>query len=84
MEAGIADMDWVIRSPYINPIENCCEASAAAVYDGGRQFESVEDLKERLIYEWENLSMQGISSLVASMPRWVWELHAKRCCETKC
>lgn len=53
--AGIVDLPWAPRSPNINVIENCWSALGAAVYDVGRQFDTLEDLKECLIYEWENL-----------------------------
>ena len=83
MESGITDLPWVPRSPDMNVIENCWGAFSAAVYDGGRQFETIEDLKECLIYEWEKLSLDYIRTLMSSISRRVMELYVKRGRETK-
>ena len=74
MESGITDLPWVPHSPEMNVIENCWGAIFAAVYDGGRQFEPVEDLKECMIYEWEKLTLNYIHTFISSMPRCVYEL----------
>ena len=82
-EAGIVDLPWAPRSPDMNIIENCWGVLSRAVYDGGRQFDTIDDLKECLIYEWEKLSLEYIRNLVESMPRRVRELYVKRGRETK-
>ena len=76
-------MDWAPRSPDMNCIENCRDALSLTVYDQGRQFDTLEDLKECHIYEWEKLHIDYIRSLISSMPRRVWELYIKRGRETK-
>ena len=78
MESGIVDMKWAPRSPDINSIKNCRGAISMSVYDGNRQFDTIDDLKECLLYEWENLSLSYIRELIMSMPRRVWELYQKR------
>lgn len=55
MMAGMTPMDWVPRSVDINCIYNCCGLLSHALYDGGRQFDTVEDLCKGLVYEWEKL-----------------------------
>ena len=76
-------MDWPARSPDMNCIENAWGALVRAVYNGGRQFDTVDDLVEALLYEWEHLDMDYIRSLISSMPRRVWQLYQKRGNETK-
>ena len=77
MEAGIVDMDWAPKSPGMNCIENLWATLSLAVYDGNRQFDTVDDLKECLLYEREKLSQEGIQKLISSIPRSVWELYKK-------
>ena len=76
-------LDWTPRSPDINVIENCWGYLARSVYQGSRQFDTVDDLKEALLYEWENLPLSHIRSLIESMPRRIWELYNKRGSETE-
>ena len=78
MESGIVDTEWAPRSSDINCIENSWGALSMAVYDGNRQFDTIDDLKECLLYEWENLSLNYIRELIMSKPRRVWELYQKR------
>lgn len=47
-------MDWTARHPEMNFIDNCWGILSRVVYDGGRQFDTMEDLWEVLTYEWEN------------------------------
>ena len=44
-------MDWSPRSPYINPIENCYRTLELAAYEEGRQFDTLNDVQECLLYE---------------------------------
>ena len=67
--AGITDLSWPPCSPDMNIIENCWRALSLAVYEGWRQYHSIDDLKETLVYEWEKLSVDDIRKLVESMPR---------------
>ena len=67
-------LDWAPSSPDMNVIENCWGYLTRAVYKNGRQFDTLEDLREALTYEWENLSLEYIRSLIESMPRRVCQL----------
>ena len=78
MEAGIVDMGWAPKSSDMNCIENLWATLSLAVYDGNRQFDTVEDLKECLLYEREKLPQEDIQNLISSMPRPEWELYQKR------
>lgn len=62
----------------MNCIENAWKELVRAVYDGGRQFGSISDLEEALLYLWEKLSMETIRKLISSMPRRVCQQLANR------
>ena len=47
MEQPVTVLDWPAKSPDLNIIENVWSLIARAVYDNARQFDTVEDLKER-------------------------------------
>ena len=53
-EEGITEMEWVAHSTDMNCTENLWGNLAHAVYKHGRQFDTIEYLKECLRYEWEN------------------------------
>ena len=55
MEIEITDMGWPPKSPDFNCIENCWVELSRRLYNGGRLFDTIEDLLESLRYEWQNL-----------------------------
>ena len=71
-------MDWPAKSPDMNVIENVWGILARRVYQGGRVFDTVEDLQECLAYEWEKLTIHEIRTLIESVPRRITELIVKR------
>lgn len=54
------------------------ELLSRALYDGGHQFDTVDDLCDALIYEWDKLDIGEFRKLVESMLRCVWQLYNKR------
>ncbi len=60
-------LDWPVRSPDQNPIENLWGMLGRAVYSNGRQFESFGDLKEALVFAWDNIDKNVLRNLVTSM-----------------
>ena len=76
-------LDWPAHSPDMNVIENCWGHLSRAVYDGARQFDTLDDLREAIIYEWEKLPMTYIRTLINSVPRRVWTLWKMGGRETK-
>ena len=76
-------IDWPPKSPDINIIENVWSILARRVYQGGRVFDDVSDLKECLLYEWDKLTIHEIRNLIESVPRRIVELIVKRGGETK-
>ena len=75
---GIKTMNWPSKSPDLNPIENVWDMLARAVYSNGRQFENVEELKQMILSEWNNLSQNYFKTLVDSMPTRMVQVVFKR------
>ena len=78
MEAEITDMKWPPHSPDLNCIENLWGELSRRLYEGGRQFSSVEDLKEALWYEWDNIELTYVRKLIKSMPCRAEQCHTRR------
>ena len=72
---GILDMEWPPRSPDMNCTENAWGELSRRLYEAARQFETVEDLREVLYYEWDKIDLDYIKSLISSMPERVDELR---------
>lgn len=64
---GITTMDWPARSPDLNPIENLWGILARKVYANGKQFSSVEELKEAIRKSWNEIDPSELENLVNSM-----------------
>ncbi len=77
MEMEVTDLGWPAKSPELNCIENAWGELTRRLYDGGRQFDTVEDLSEALNYEWEKFPMQYVRKLIESMPNRVRECQVK-------
>ena len=71
---NISTLDWAPRSPDMNPVENVWSLLVSEVYAGGKQYETVEDLKTSLLKAWNEIAMDSLSSLFESMPNRVTEL----------
>lgn len=60
-------MSWPPYSPDLNPIENLWGILVQRVYANGRQFPTVDQLKECIILEWNNIEIGVIQELSLSM-----------------
>ena len=60
-------MEWSFCSPDLNPIENLWAVLARRVYANGVQFETRQNLIERIMDCWKNLDYDICSSLITSM-----------------
>jgi len=65
---NITLIDWPSISPDLNPIENLWGTLVRAVYANGKQYESVEQLKQGINDSCEEISPQVLQNLVNSMP----------------
>ncbi len=78
MDAQITDMKWPAHSPNFNCIQNLWGELSRRLYHGRRQFSSVEDLKEALWYEWDNIDVTYGRKLINSMPFRAEHCHTRR------
>lgn len=62
-------LNWPARSPDLNIIENCWSDLPRAVYNNGRQFQNINDLKKCISEEWEKLNQENIKKLFQSPDR---------------
>jgi len=60
-------MRWPAKSPDLNPIENLWGILAYKVYEHGRQFETVHELKEFVLKAWKEIKPETLRNLVSSM-----------------
>lgn len=67
-ESNIEVLEWPAKSPDLNPIENLWAILARDIYDHGRQFNSVQELKQQIQISWDNISISLLQSLSESMP----------------
>jgi len=70
----IALMSWPPLSPDLNPIENAWGLLARKVYDNGRQFTTIQDLKSAITRAWDEIDQNQLNALVDSMPTRIFEL----------
>lgn len=76
-------LQWPACSPDLNPIENLWGIMARKVYENGRQFSNIADLKERIKKVWAEISMTTLQTLVQSMPRRVFAVIKSKGGHTK-
>ena len=71
-------LPWPAKSPDLNCIENVWGLLVQRVYEGRRQFDTIEDLKECLIYEWGKLTIDKVRKFIFFMPCRIVECMANR------
>ena len=69
---------WPAKSPDQNCIENIWGILVRCVYQGYRYFDYLESLKEFLILERDNITMDEIRNVIQSMPCCIVECMANR------
>jgi transposase len=70
-------MRWPPRSPDLNPIENAWGMLARSVYENGRQYANIEQLKEAIKSAWDNLQLSDLNKLANTMPKRMIEVIKK-------
>lgn len=73
-QKNITVMDWPALSPDLNPIENLWGILTRKVYENGRQYSSVEELKRFIEKCWYEIQPEVLQKLVNSMEHRVFEL----------
>lgn len=82
-EKNITVLDWPACSPDLNPIENLWGYMAKKVYENGKQFSTVLELKAKIREVWENIPRNLLQNLVESMPTRIFEVVRKNGGHTK-
>ena len=77
MEEEVTDMWWPATLPEMNVIENAWGMLSRNLYRSGPEFDTVDDLREALFYEWDKLDLAYIRNLIRLMPDRVVELRKK-------
>lgn len=67
-------LEWPSRSPDLNPVENLWGRMAQKVYENGRQYNTVNNLKQSIQDVWKNLEMDYLQNLINSMPSRIFEV----------
>ena len=68
-QATIVSMEWPARSPELNPIEHAWDMLQAAVSSRPVQPASVQELRQALLEEWDQIPQYKIRRLISSMRR---------------
>ena len=69
-------MEWPPYSPDLNPIENLWGILSRSVYNNGRQYSNVNELKTAIKLAWDEIPQSYIDNLIASMPSRVFSVIA--------
>jgi hypothetical protein len=80
---GINHMKWPAKSPDLNPIENLWGILVRRVYENGRQYNTVGELKTAIRNEWSKIGLDTLRNLINSMPNRVFEVIFKKGGHTK-
>lgn len=68
-ERGIQVMEWPALSPDLNPIEHVWDQLDRRVRKRPNPPQTIQELTQALIEEWENIPQESLRRLVRSMPR---------------
>ena len=74
LENNVALLDHPTCSPDLNPIENVWGWMAGEVYNNGRQFQTVDALREAILTTWSNVPTSLLETLASSMPKLMLKL----------
>lgn len=80
-DRGIPVLEWPAISPDLNPIENLWAILARRVYgkpSEKRVFNSAQELKTKIVQEWDGIQSEIIQSLITSMPNRIYEVILKQ------
>lgn len=67
-KTGIDILDWPSCSPDLNPIENLWGWMVRKIYEGGKIYKNISDLKVAILEAWNAVPNSLITSLIESMP----------------
>lgn len=65
-------LEWPSVSPDLNPIENLWGILARRIYEGNKQYNSLQDLQDAISQAWSSVGILQLNTLVDSMPERVY------------
>ena len=71
-------LDWPAKSPDLSPIENVWGTLVREVYAGGRQFESLAELRAQVERSWEAVAATSLQKLYDDVSRRMVEVLYKK------
>lgn len=77
-EQNVNLLNWPPYSPDLNIMENVWGWLARKVYEGGKQYDSKEALKDAIKEAWRSISLNYLSSLYRSMPNRIFEVISNK------
>lgn len=73
-QQNIDVLDWPTSSPDVNPMENLWGILAREVYRDNRQFQTVEELRDAILQEWNGMSQDTVRAVIDSMPNRIFQV----------
>lgn len=73
-ENNIYVMDWPSLSPDLNPVENVWSWLVRKIYLNGKQYGTVQELKNAIQEAWEECPQEYLDKLINSMPDRIFEM----------
>ena len=67
-------MKWPAYSPDLNPMENLWGVLSRKVYEGGRQFQDIESLKEQILESWDDIEVKMCRDHIESMKNRIYDV----------
>ena len=75
---GVRLLDWPPKSPDLNPIENLWGYLVRRVYENGRQYGNIRDLREAVDQAWRSIPDPLLKELIDSMKDRIHDLIQKK------
>ncbi|GBO18265.1 hypothetical protein AVEN_51889-1 [Araneus ventricosus] len=63
----IRGMDWIARSPDLNPIEHVWDALGRVIATRNPPPKTIQEMKTALLNEWDQLPQEMINCIISSM-----------------
>ena len=76
-------LPWPAKFPDLNPIENLWGILVRQVYAHGKQYDTINNLKQAIIHAWSNISPTIINNLIKSMKNRIYNTILKQGTYTK-
>ena len=82
-ERNIEILPWPALSPDLNPIKNLWGILTRRVYKNGKQFNTLNELKNAILNEWDQISLEEVRNLIMSMPNRIFSVILNSGAKTK-